>query len=247
MVGPKASLQRTVYLTCSGLISVSGDTVSKLPDFTALSKQLALATPSSTASADYVVTNTVAQACPATGADWAAASSLPPIANADVCTCMVSSLSCVAATGLSDNATATLFSTVCGLDSSACKGINTSGNTGVYGAYSMCNSYQKLSFSMDQYYKNQGKASTACDFGGQAKVQTGSTSSSCSGLLNQAGSAGTGTVTTVPTGTGAASSGTASKKSAAGAVNIPRFDTGFLHLGAYLLPAGIAGAGMILL
>jgi len=100
---------------------------------------------------------------------------------------------------------------------------------------------------MDQYYKNQGKASTACDFGGQAKIQTGSTSSSCSGLLNQAGSAGTGTVTTVPTGTGAASSGTASKKSAAGAVNIPRFDTDFLHLGAYLLAAGIAGAGMILL
>jgi hypothetical protein len=113
----------------------------------------------------------------------------------------------------------------------------------------MCNSYQKLSFSMDQYYKNQGKASTACDFGGQAKIQTGSTSSSCSGLLNQAGSAGTGTVTTVPTGTGAASSssGTSSKKSAAGAVIIPRFDTGFLHLGAYLLAAGITGAGMILL
>jgi 1,3-beta-glucanosyltransferase GAS1 len=230
------------------LVSVSGDTVTKLADFTALSKQLALATPSSTNSADYVVTNTVAQACPATGADWAAASALPPIANADLCTCMVSSLSCVAETGLSDNATASLFSTVCGLDSSACAGIDTDGTKGVYGAYSMCNSYQKLSFSFDQYYKNQNKVSTACDFNGQAKTQSGSTSSSCSSLLNQAGTAGTGTVTTVPTGTGAASSsGTSTSKSASGAVVIPRFDMGLLHLGAYLLAAGIAGAGMIFL
>ncbi|KAE9369596.1 carbohydrate-binding module family 43 protein [Stipitochalara longipes BDJ] len=231
-----------------GLVSVTGDTVSKLPDFTALSKQLALATPSSTNSADYVVTNTVAQACPATGADWSAASVLPPIANADVCTCMVSSLSCAAATDLSANATATLFSYICGLDNSACKGITANSNTGVYGAYSMCNSYQKLSFAMDQYYKNQNKASTACSFSGQAKVQTGSTSSSCSSLLNQAGSAGTGVVTTVPTGTAVSgSSGTSTKTNAAGAVNIPRLDTGLLQLGAYLLAAGIAGAGMILL
>jgi hypothetical protein len=231
-----------------GLVTVSGDTVTKLADFTALSKQLALATPSSTNSANYVVTNTAAQACPATGADWAAASALPPIANADVCTCMVTSLSCVAETGLSDNTTASLFSTVCGLDKTACAGINTNGTTGVYGAYSMCNSYQKLSFSLDQYYKNQNKASTACNFNGQAKTQSGSTSSSCSSLLNQAGSAGTGTVTTAPTGTGASSSsGTSTKKSAAGAVIIPRLDMGLLQLSIYLFVAGIAGGGMILL
>ncbi|KAH8798177.1 Glucanosyltransferase-domain-containing protein [Hyaloscypha sp. PMI_1271] len=231
-----------------GLVTVSGETVTKLADFTALSKQLALATPSSTNSANYVVTNTAAQACPATGANWAAASALPPIANADVCTCMVTSLSCVAETGLSDNTTASLFSTVCGLDKTACEGINTNGTTGVYGAYSMCNSYQKLSFSLDQYYKNQNKASTACNFNGQAKTQSGSTSSSCSSLLNQAGSAGTGTVTTAPTGTGASSSsGTSTKKSAAGAVIIPRLDMGLLQLSIYLFVAGIAGGGMILL
>ncbi|KAN0101893.1 carbohydrate-binding module family 43 protein [Hyaloscypha variabilis] len=231
-----------------GLVTVSGDTVTKLPDFTALSKQLALATPSSTNSADYVVTNTVAQACPATGADWSATSVLPPIANADVCSCMVSSLSCTAATDLSANATATLFSYVCGLDKSACEGITTNSNTGVYGAYSMCNSYQQLSFAMDQYYKNQNKVSTACDFSGQAKIQSGSTSSSCSSVLSQAGSAGTGVVTTVPTGTAVSgSSGTSTKTSAAGAVIVPRFDTSLLQLGAYLFAAGIAGAGMILL
>ncbi|KAH8661422.1 glycoside hydrolase family 72 protein [Tricladium varicosporioides] len=233
-----------------GLVSLSGSTASKLPDFTALKSQLALATPSGTASSAYAVTNTVAQACPATGTAWAAASALPPIANANVCSCMVSSLSCVANSGLTGNQTASLFSTVCGLDSKACAGINANGTSGVYGAYSMCSASQQLSFAFDQYYKNQNKASTACAFGGNAKIQSGSTSSSCSSLIAQAGTAGTGTVTSVPTGaaaSGSSSSSTSTKKSAAGTVTVPRFNSGFLQLGAYLLVAGMAGAGMILL
>jgi hypothetical protein len=166
---------------------------------------------------------------------------------------MVSSLSCVANSGLSGNQTATLFSTVCGLDNSACNGITANATTGVYGAYSMCSASQQLSFAFNQYYTNQKSASTACDFGGNAKIQSGSTSSSCKSMLSQAGSAGTGTVTSVPTGTGsssdtsASSSASSTKKSAAGSVVIPRFDTGLLHLGAYVLVAGMAGAGMILL
>jgi len=233
-----------------GLVSVSGSSVSKLPDFTALSSQLAKATPSLTASSDYTVTNTVAQACP-TGSDWAAASALPPIANPDVCSCMVSSLSCVAKSGLSGNETAELFSTVCGLDKNACAGIAANATTGVYGSYSMCSASQQLSFAMNQYYLAQNKASTACDFNSNAKVQNGATSNSCSGLLNQAGSAGTGTVTTAPTGTAASSSSSgsasATKKSAAGVVTVPRLDIGLLQLGAYMLVAGMAGVGMILL
>lgn len=236
-----------------GLVSVVNTaSVSKLPDFTSLSAQLAKATPSNTKSSAYVVSNTVAQACPATGTAWAAASALPPIANAELCTCMMSSLSCQANTGLTGNQTATLFSTVCGLDSAACSGITTNATTGVYGAYSMCSSYQQLSFAFDQYYKAQGKASTACDFGGNAKTHTSSTSSSCSSLLSQAGTAGTGTVTTAPTGTGSSSGSSSSgssttSKSASGAVIIPRFDLGLLHLGAYLLVAGAAGVGMVML
>jgi len=231
-----------------GLVSVVGDTVSKLPDFTALSSQLAMASPSSTSSADYTVTNTVPQACPATGANWAEASVLPPIANADLCSCMVSSLSCVASTGLSGNETAELFNTVCGLDKSSCNGISADATTGIYGAYSMCEPYQQLSFAFNRYYLNQQKASTACDFNGNAMTQTGSTSSSCSSLLSQAGAAGTGVVTSVPSGTGSSSgSSTTKKKSAAGTVIVPRFDVGLLQLGAYVLVAGMAGAGMILL
>jgi len=234
-----------------GLVTIKGDTASKLPDFTALQKQLAKATPTSTAMADYVVSNTAAQACPATGADWSASSNLPPIANADLCSCMVSSLSCVARKGLTGNQTADLFSNVCGLDNSACNGINGNATTGTYGSYSMCDSYSKLSFAFDQYYQSQSKASTACDFGGNATTQSGSQSSNCKALLNQAGTAGTGTVTSVPTGTGSSSSSsgtsTTTKKSAAGAVVVPRLDMGLLQLGAYLLVASMAGAGMILL
>ncbi|KAB8293110.1 hypothetical protein EYC80_007469 [Monilinia laxa] len=234
-----------------GLVSVSGDTVSKLPDFTALSKQLATVTPSFTNSASYTPTNTVAQACPATGTAWAASSNLPPIANAELCECMVKSLSCVADSGISGDSSAELFDYVCGLDSKACDGIGKNATTGVYGAYSMCTSSQQLSFVFDQYYQNQNKASTACDFNGSAKLQSGSKSSTCSSLISQAGTAGTGTVTTAPTGTGASSSSSASttstSKSSSGSTIVPRLDLGLLQLGAYVVAAGMAGAGMILL
>ncbi|TGO55122.1 hypothetical protein BCON_0096g00150 [Botryotinia convoluta] len=234
-----------------GLVSVSGSSVSKLADFTALSKQLASVTPSFTNSASYTVTNTVAQACPATGTAWAASSDLPPIANAELCECMVKSLSCVANSGISGNSSADLFDYVCGLDSAACDGISKNATTGVYGAYSMCTSAQQLSFVFDQYYQNQGKIATACDFSGNAKTQTGAKSSTCSSLISQAGTAGTGTVTSAPTGTGSSSSSsgtsTSTKKSAAGATIVPRFDLGLLQLGAYLVVAGMAGAGMIML
>lgn len=233
-----------------GLVSISGDTASKLSDFTSLSAQLAKATPSYTSSAAYTVSNTVAQACPATGTAWAASSNLPPIANAELCTCMMSSLGCQANTGLTGNETATLFSTVCGLDSDACAGITANATTGVYGAYSMCSAYQQLSFAFDQYYQSQSSASTACDFGGNAAVHSSSTSSSCSALLAQAGTAGTGTVTSAPTGTGSSSgssSSSATSSSPAGAVFIPRFDVGLLHLSVYVAAAGAAGMAMIML
>jgi hypothetical protein len=172
------------------------------------------------------------------------------MANSELCSCMMSSLSCQANTGLSGNETATLFDYVCGLDSAACSGISKNATTGVYGAYSMCSAYQQLSFAFDQYYKSQSKASTACDFSGNAKTHTSSTSSSCSSLLSQAGTAGTGTVTTAPTGTGSSSgssSSSSTSKSSSSAVIVPRFDMGLIHLSAYLIAAGAAGAAMVLL
>jgi len=233
-----------------GLVSISGTKASVLPEYTAFSSQLNAVRPSNTPSASYVVTNTAASACPTSGTAWAAATDLPPIANAELCDCMVASLDCVANSGLSGNQTADLFDTVCGLDSKACAGIAANGTTGVYGAYSVCSPSQQLSFAFNQYYVSQRSARTACDFGGNAKVQSGSTSSSCSGLVSAAGAAGTGTVTAAPT-AGAAGSGSgpaaSSSSAAAGMVTVPAMNTGLLSLGVYVVVAGMAGMGMILL
>lgn len=224
----------------------------KLPDFSVLSKQLASIKPSSTASSAYKVTNTVARSCPTVGADWAANSNLPPIANPDVCDCMISSLNCMAKTGLSGNETADLFDYICGKDNSACNGILANGTTGVYGAYSMCTPYQKLSFAMNKFYLDNNKASTACDFSGQASLNSSpSPASTCSAILSAAGSAGTGSVTAIPTGagttTGSSSATSTSKKAGAGAMTVPQFDLGILQMGLYVVVAALTGAGMVLL
>jgi hypothetical protein len=235
------------------LVTISGTVASKLPDYTALSSQLAMIKPSSTAESAYTVVNTVPQACPTVGSSWAASSNLPPIANPDLCNCMVSSLSCVARSSvtLTGNQSAYLFNYICGKDSSACNGIYANGTAGVYGAYSMCSANQKLSFVMNQYYIDQGKVATACDFSGNATTQSTSPASSCSPLLSAAGTAGTGTVTAVPTGAGSVSatgsSSTASKSSIAGATVVPQFNMGMLQLGVYIIVAAITGAGMVLL
>jgi len=164
---------------------------------------------------------------------------------------MVKSMGCVAKQGLTGNQTADLFDTVCGLDKTACAGITADAESGVYGAYSMCDAYSKLSFAFGQYYKNQKQASTACDFGGNAKTQTASQNGNCKDLVSQAGAGGTGTVTAIPTGTGSSTSNNAASsstsKAAAGSLTIPRFETGAMKVGAYVLVAGLAGAGMFLL
>ncbi len=226
--------------------------MTKRSDFTALSSQLAQIQPSSTAASAYTVVNTVARACPTVGVDWSASSNLPPIANPDTCSCMVSSLSCVARTGLTGNQTADLFNYICGQDNGACTGINANATTGVYGAYSMCNAYQKLSFAMNKYYLDHNKAADACNFSKNATTQSPSPASSCSAVLSAAGTAGTGTVTAIPTGAGSGTgtgSGAAqsSSKGAAGSLTIPRFDMGLLQLGIYVVAAAMAGAGMVIL
>jgi len=109
---------------------------------------------------------------------------------------------------------------------------------------------------MNKFYLDNNKASTACDFSGNAQVNDSpSPAASCSALLSAAGTAGTGTVTAVPTGAGSTGSGTGtgssssatSSKAAAGALNVPRFDMGLFSLGVYVSVAAMTGAGMLLL
>jgi len=170
---------------------------------------------------------------------------------------MTKSVTCTAADNLEDEEIGQLFGQVCGLlDGKACAGIQRNPKTGTYGAYSMCTGRQQLAFALDQYYQLQKKASDACGFGGKAKLQQGSTSSSCSPLIKAAGTAGTGIVTALPTnsqGTGTAHDSTnapsnsTSKTGNAAASTVPAFNTGLLAVAAYVLFAGLTGAGMILL
>lgn len=239
----------------SGLVSVSGDTASKLPDFTALSSQLAKVTPSGVNMASYTPTNTVARQCPTVGLDWQAASALPPTPNEELCSCMTKALTCVPKSILSSKDVGSLFGTVCGLGSGTCDGITANASTGHYGAYEMCNPVEKLGWALNNYYEKQqsaGNGASACDFKGAATTQAAvSPTGNCASLIQQAGSAGTGTVTSAPTGTGSSSgsgaSGSSTHKGAAGITTVPSLDFGMLQLGAYLVCAMVAGAGMIIL
>ena len=237
----------------TGLVSVSGSSASKLPDFTALSSQIANVTPSAVNSGSYSPTNTQARSCPPTGDSWNASSNLPPTPNQQLCSCMVANLSCIANPNINAKAISSLFAEVCGLDNSACHGVAADGSSGKYGALSMCNATEQLSWAFNAYFQSQGGASTACSFGGNATIQNPATpQGACSALLAQVGPAGTGTVTSQPTApistAGSTASSTSSKKpSAGGALIVPSLDFGVLTMGAYLLGALLAGAGMVLL
>jgi 1,3-beta-glucanosyltransferase GAS1 len=235
-------------------VSVSGNTVSKLPDFENLSSQMAKVTPSGVQMNAYTPTNTDARACPTTGSAWGAATNLPPTPNEQLCGCMVKALSCVTSNQVSENNYNQLFGTVCGLVDGVCAGITSNATTGTYGAYGMCNAKEQLDYAFNAYYQdqtNKGNGASACVFSGAATTQNAvKPTGNCEALISQAGSGGTGTVTSQPSGTGGSSSGSgssASKSGPAGITTIPSLDLGMLHIGAYIFCAALAGMGMILL
>ena len=184
-------------------------------------------------------------ACPKEGSAWdAVATPLPPTPNAQLCKCMTDTLSCVVNPSESVNSYGNLFNYVCGHDNSACGGIAHNGSTGSYGAYGMCSPSEQLSFVFNQYYKDQKSSSDACSFKGAAKLQKASSASgTCQSLINQAGTAGTGTVTSAPTGGGAASSSSGS----AAIKNIPSAESGILPMICVVIAAALSGMGMIAL
>jgi len=246
-----------------GLVSVSGNTVSKLQDFSNLQSQLAMATPSGVNSASYTPSNSPA-ACPATGTSWAAAATpLPPTPNQNLCSCMYNSLQCVVAGSVDESNYGDLFGTVCGysgqVGKDVCAGIEAYGNNATYGAYSMCNSTEQLAFVLNYYYQlEKGSNPSACSFGGSATTKAATAAAgTCSALLNQAGSAGTGQVTSQPTGTGAAGGGSGSGGSASGSASkstgaasglfVHHAEVGYLSVAFYAGAAVLSGAAMILL
>ena len=227
----------------------SDNLATKLPDFTVLSSEIAKATPSGVQSASYSPTN-VAQACPSIDGTWEAHSSpLPPTPNAQLCGCMVQNLTCVAKANLDNTTSTNLFNYLCDPHTgNYCGGIHANASTGVYGAYSGCNATEQLSWAMNQLYLNQtaNNNANACDFNGAATKQSGKANGNCQALVSQAGPAGTGVVTSSPSGTSSSSS-SSSTKSSAGLVTVPRFDFGMLQLAVYVTVAALVGAGMVML
>ena len=76
-------------LTGPGLVPVDGDKVETLDDFTNLSSQIQKLN-----SASYSA-NQSPQSCPSVGSDWQSSNKLPPFLDAELCSCMEESLSCV--------------------------------------------------------------------------------------------------------------------------------------------------------
>jgi hypothetical protein len=128
-------------------VTVSGNSVKTLTDYNNLKTQLAKATPTGVNSASFTPTNTALQSCPATGTAWQASPTLPPTPNEELCSCMTAELGCVAKSSVSSDDYDSLFSYICAdID---CTGITGNGTTGEYGAFSMCNSTQRLSWAMN--------------------------------------------------------------------------------------------------
>ncbi|KAK2768691.1 1,3-beta-glucanosyltransferase gas1 [Arachnomyces sp. PD_36] len=234
-----------------GLVKLDGDKATKMSDFENLADKIAKADPSGVQMDSYTPTNTALRSCPTIGDTWQASETLPPTPNQELCSCMSKSLSCVVSDSVKTEDLKDLFDTVCGYGDS-CVGINPDATKGVYGAYSMCSDKEKLSFAFDTYYQSQlskGNGDNACDFDGAATKQTATEAEgTCKDLMSQAGSDGTGTVTSAPS--GVAGSGDSSETSTGAASNLmvaPEFNFGMLKLGAYLVSAAMAGAGLILL
>lgn len=172
---------------------------------------------------------------------------------------MVSNLTCVAKSTLSSDSIETQFNYICDpKQGHNCLGVTANASTGVYGAYSMCNATERLSYAFNQYYLVQVATNTQnnnpCDFSGTAQKVSPKLGSGCSPVLNQAGASGTGAITNAPSATGGSGSGSgsspgssSSSKGAAGVVGVPAIDFGMIKLAAYVTTAVLAGAVFVMM
>ncbi|KAF7512682.1 hypothetical protein GJ744_000249 [Endocarpon pusillum] len=229
-----------------GLVSVDGNDVSKLADFTALSSQIAAVTPSGVNRDQYTPTNTVPSSCPTVGSAWQAASALPPTPDSALCDCMAHAVTCTVAQSVSDEEIGDLFGIVCGLPGNPCAGVSASPSNGTYGAYGMCEGRQQLAFALDTYDRHQKEAGNqdGCNFSGSATRQSAVATGTCSSRIQAVGD---GTSATPTSGSSGSSSSSTSRGAAAGGVAQASFNIGSVPLGIYAICAILSGAGMVLL
>ncbi|KAH6603205.1 glycoside hydrolase family 72 protein [Trichoderma cornu-damae] len=233
-----------------GLVTVKGNTVTKMKDFTALQTQVTKASPKGVDESSYKPSNSPAT-CPALTDSWQASNILPPTPDASLCTCMQNSLSCVRSGSLDANSYGDIFGYICGSSPQVCAGINGNAATGVYGAYHMCDDGAKLDYVLDAYYQSQNKASSACDFKGQAQVVSAKPASSCSSALASASAINKQAATaTTPVGGGSTSTAGGSTSSSAAVAGRPvshLLSIGEMSMALYLGVATLVGVGMIAL
>jgi hypothetical protein len=227
-----------------GLVSASGGSVSTLADFGAWKTAIAAVSPSAVNAASYSPTNTAGQACPTTDAStWAvAASPLPPTPNEAACSCMMSSLSCVASASLNGTQIGLLFGQVCSYPGSPCSGVSKNATTGSYGPWSMCNATEQLSNAFDTYYKGQKSSANACSFGGAgAVVKPAGAASSCASVIAQA------TVSNPVSGATGGAASSSKKSDASGMTYGANPWVGQVFAVGFTVTALLSGMGMILL
>lgn len=203
-----------------------------LDDYAYLKKAHAKADPKGV-DMDQYSSSAQAPSCPDVGKAWQAASQLPPTPDKDLCKCMVDSLDCVVDSNLSEKSYGDLFGEVCGSQPKVCAGILGNTELGNYGAYSMCSPAEKLAYVLNAYYQANGKTSSSCGWKG-AKLQKGSTASSCEKGLNNAAEQNKAIATATanvaaPKSTGGSSSGKGDKDS----------------FGVRSAPAGVFAAGAV--
>jgi hypothetical protein len=144
------------------------------------------------------------------------ATNLPPSPNSRQCECMMSSLECQAGNKLTAGAgwiaahpmDATIrvpkereiFESVCTQNTSYCSGVRTDTINGQYGTFSACNSTERVSWILNQYYKATGDPQNCNSLGGVLKPpQLGMLQPrDCSMMLRQAGPLGTGAIIQSP-------------------------------------------------
>ncbi|KAI0757284.1 Glucanosyltransferase-domain-containing protein [Daedaleopsis nitida] len=159
-----------------GMVTVNGDTVTTSDDYDRLKSEYGKVTfptvPSkSDAGASQFLT------CPSTNSTWLATTKLPPTPNDAACKCLDSNLSCLFSPQVADstNIVGSLLDFTCSSLPNVngnCNDISSNGTTGTYGRVAFCDPNTKLSFVMSEFYELSNRNSQACDFSGNATVNS---------------------------------------------------------------------------
>ncbi|KAK2014308.1 glycolipid anchored surface protein [Colletotrichum eremochloae] len=223
-----------------GLVEIENGQAKTMKNYDQLASRVLAANPTTIQMDSYEPSNSPAE-CPSTAANWEVdGNTLPPTPDKSLCECMTKSLSCVPKQNLKAEAIGDIFSFVCGAAPDSCKGIATDPPAGVYGAFSMCSDEQKLAYVMNDYYKSQKSARSACDHGGQGEIVSPSADDTCKKALASATDTSSASSTAKP-------SSSSSGNAAAGSLYQPVFNFGGLAVGAYLIASACVGAAIMAL